>query len=36
VEGARFPADAAVALRLLTLHAEGDELYLRYGTVSEQ
>jgi len=30
VEGPGFPADAPVALRLLSLHAQSDELYLRY------
>jgi 2,5-diamino-6-(ribosylamino)-4(3H)-pyrimidinone 5'-phosphate reductase len=30
VTGEPFPEDAPVPLRLLTLHADGDELYLRY------
>ena len=30
IEGPPFPADGAFPLRLLALHAEADELYLRY------
>jgi riboflavin-specific deaminase-like protein len=35
VEGAAFPAGAAMRLRLLALHADGDELYLRYGVLTD-
>ena len=30
VDGAAFPPDAPVTLHLLAIHADGDELYLRY------
>jgi len=36
VEGAPFAPAAAPRLRLLTVHADGDELYLRYRVVREE